>query len=117
MSEKSYGDKLNEKQIKREIKLCFPQAIENGCKVQFLRSFEKRMLCYPLQQTKFFIEEPKFLKKAHNDIIRKRRVLSLNQWEIWLKILIEQRSDLPNNEQRIQALKLIKEFREKSSLW
>ena len=115
MLEKSYREKLIEEQTKWEMNLCFPQAIENGCKVQFLRSFEKRMLCYPLQQTKIFMEEPNFSREDWNNMIKERRILHLKQWEIWLTLLTEQRSDLSNNEQRVQSLELIKEFRKKSS--
>lgn len=69
------------------------KCIQNGCEKRVLLLFQTRMELLPLQQTKSFLE---ILKMERHPEWKDSAQNNLNQWLVWLKVLVE---ELPDHEQ------------------
>lgn len=84
---KEFQNKIRE-QEKQSVGDIYDECENRGCDLNFIKAFSTRMWFYPIQQTKCFILSK---EKGTLDQFRKRVPNSLEQWKIYLSILLKLR--------------------------
>lgn len=79
----------------------YDECIKHGCDLRFLQTFDTRMSLYPLEQTHAFLDaKERTLSKPDTE---KR----LEQWKIFLRVMIEKRPDDAKTADRKESLELL----------
>lgn len=84
---------------------CYDECIKQGCTESFLDAFRKRMFISPVAQTKSFIDLLSNPTECLNPDGTKKH---LEQWKIFLNVLVEKHSDHEKHSEWVKSLALIK---------